>query len=335
MNTLLDLRLDANNQSIVNQSLQVSYNESTCKLSSYSPYFVPALFFMTFPIALFLNTMAALVSLHLKSTSTFVVYLKNLIVADIVLTIMIPVKIAGDLPGTWEALSIPTCRFFSVIFYNTQYTCIALLGFISLDRFFKIMMPRTRFAQNLTVSKVIAGSVWVIMFGVTGLPNIILTNKTVPSAQINGCMVLKSPAGIRFHEKTTLFLNVFFWIVSVTIAVCYICIVNKVIQSYRNSGSNNSQGKQKIKLRVFLVVIVFFVSFGPYHIVRIPYTFQQVSTSSTTTCSQIDIQIKLAKELTHWLATTNICMDPLLYVFLCREFKEQLMALMKKITHRI
>ncbi|XP_024132772.1 P2Y purinoceptor 13-like [Oryzias melastigma] len=243
--------------------------------------------------------MAALVSLHLKSTSTFVVYLKNLIVADIVLTIMIPVKIAGDLPGNWEAMSIPTCRFFSVIFYNTQYTCIALLGFISLDRFFKIMMPRTTFAQNLTVSKVIAGSIWVIMFGVTGLPNIILTNRTVPTTQISGCMILKSPAGIR------------------------------------NSGSNNSQGKQKVKLRVFLVIIVFFVSFGPYHIVRIPYTFQQVSSSSTTTCSQIDIQIKLAKELTHWLSTTNICMDPLLYVFLCREFKEQLMALMKKVNRWI
>lgn len=291
---------------------------------------IPALYLMMFPIALLLNVVAAWVSLHLKSTTTFVVYLKNLVAADIIMTLMIPFKAAGDLPGKWVYLAEPTCRFFSVIFYNTQYTCIALLGLISVDRFFKIMMPRSRLCgQNLTISKLLAASIWVIMFGITCLPNIILTNKSVANiTESVSCMMLKGPGGIEFHEKITIFLNAFFWFVSVVIVVCYICIANKVIQSYRNSGSNNSQGKQKLKLRIFLVIIVFFVSFCPYHIVRIPYTAQQVSDSSNN-CSPEYAQIQFAKELTHWLATTNICMDPLLYVFLCREFKEKLMSMMK------
>uniref|UniRef100_A0A3Q3BMV7 Purinergic receptor P2Y13 n=1 Tax=Kryptolebias marmoratus TaxID=37003 RepID=A0A3Q3BMV7_KRYMA len=297
---------------------------------AYNPNIIPTLFFLMFPIALLLNVVAAWVSLHLKATSTFVVYLKNLVAADIIMTLMIPIKAAGDLPGAWQHLAVPTCRFFTVIFYNAQYTCIALLGCISLDRFFKIMMPRSRFfGQSLTFSKVISGAVWVLLFGGTGLPNILLTNKQVVNVtEISTCTILKGPAGIEFHEKASLTLNVFFWLVSMIIVVCYICIANKVVQSYRKSGSNNSQGKQKIKLRVFLVIIVFFACFGPYHMIRIPYTFQQVSYSDTK-CSPMYERIRFAKELSYWLATTNICMDPLLYVFLCREFKEKLMSMME------
>lgn len=314
------------------QSPQISPNLSDCFVFVYNHNVIPALFFLMFPIALLLNVVAAWVSLHLKATSTFVVYLKNLVAADIIMTLMIPIKAGADLPGAWSDLAVATCRFFSVIFYNVQYTCIALLGCISLDRFFKIMMPRSRFfVQSLTFSKVISGTVWVLLFGGTGLPNILLTNKSaVNLTAITTCTVLKGPAGIQFHEKSSLAMNVFFWLVSLIIVVCYICIANKVIQSYRKSGSNNNQGKQKIKLRVFLVIIVFFVCFGPYHLIRIPYTFQQVSYSDTK-CSYVYERMRFAKELSHWLATTNICMDPLLYVFLCREFKEKLMSMMKNV----
>ncbi|XP_037533745.1 P2Y purinoceptor 13-like [Nematolebias whitei] len=285
-----------------------------------------------FPIALLLNVVAAWVSLHLKATSTFVVYLKNLVAADIIVTLMIPIKAGADMPGAWQDLIVATCRFFSVVFYNAQYTCIALLGCISLDRFFKIMMPRsTFFVQSLTFSKVISGTVWVLLFGGIGIPNFLLTNKQVVNlTAISSCTTLKGPAGIQFHKNSTLAMNVFFWLVSLIIVVCYICITNKVIQSYRKSGSNNNQGKHKIKLRVFIVIIVFFVCFGPYHLIRIPYTFQQVSYSDTK-CSYLYEHMSFAKSLSHWLATTNVCMDPLLYVFLCREFKEKLTSMMKNV----
>ncbi|XP_070685345.1 P2Y purinoceptor 13-like [Pempheris klunzingeri] len=309
---------------------QTSNNDSKCDGFIYDPYFVSALYFLMFPFALLLNGVAAWVSLHLKSTSTFVVYLKNLVAADTIMTLIVPLKAASDLPEASNIVFIISC-YFSSIFYSTQYTCITLLGIISLDRFFKIMTPRSKFfAQNLTLSKLISGFVWVVLLGSTALPNIILNNKSVANmTEISSCMKLKGTVGLDFHKKTVIYLNVFFWLVSVVIAVCYICITNKVIQSFRNSGSNNNQGKQRIKLRVFLVVIVFFVSFGPYHIVRIPYTFQQVSHSSFTSCSYLEG--RFAKELSLWFATTNICMNPLLYIFLCREFKEKLMSMLENV----
>ncbi|XP_030258159.1 P2Y purinoceptor 13-like [Sparus aurata] len=308
-------------------SNQTSQNDSGCTGLAFNPNAVSILYFLMFPVALLLNGVAAWVSLHLKSTTTFVVYLKNLLAADIIMTLILPLKGAGDLENVSKTTYIINC-YVSPIFYSTLYTCITLLGVISLDRFFKIMTPQSKLFGNLTFGKVVSCSVWVIHFGSTALPNIILTNGSVANlTTISTCMVLKGPAGLDFHETVVIYLNVFFWLVSVVVVVCYICITHKVIQSFRNSGSNNNQGKQKIKLRVFLVVIVFFVSFGPYHIVRIPYTFQQVAVSSHNSC--LYIISRLAKKVSLWFATTNICMNPLLYVFLCREFKEKLTSMMQ------
>lgn len=304
-------------------------NTSQCNNFLYNSNLISALTFLMFPIALLLNAVAAWVSLHLRSTSTFVVYLKNLVAADLVLTLMTPIKAASDLPNSSNFLISLSCRYFSTTYYSTQYTCIALLGLISLDRFFKIMMPQNKLCQKVIFSQVATGSVWFVIFTSAALPNIILTNKQVDgTTKLSSCMNLKEPVGKKLHSIVVIYLNVFFWIVSVIVAFCYFCIANKVIYSFRKSGSSNNKGKKKIRLRVFLVVIIFFVSFTPYHIVRIPYTFQQLTFSSTTDCYYF--KAKFAKEFTLWLTSTNTCMNPLLYVFLCREFKEKLTSMMKK-----
>uniref|UniRef100_UPI003AAD73BF P2Y purinoceptor 13-like n=1 Tax=Centroberyx gerrardi TaxID=166262 RepID=UPI003AAD73BF len=303
-------------------------NGTSVVCASFKPnvMIIPVLYLVMFPIALLLNGVAAWVSLQLQSTSTFMVYLKNLVAADLVMTLIIPIKALNDMPGAPVRLFILVCRYFSVIFYCCMYTSIILLGLVSLDRFFKIVRPCGKlFGQNLIFSKLMSALVWVTLFGGTALPTIILTNKPVNNMTIDTCMSLKGYGGLRVHEGMTIYLNVLFWLVSVEIAVCYICIANKVIQSFRKSGSNNNQGKQKTKLRVFLVLIVFFVCYGPYHMVRIPYTLQQINHFGTCT----HVQGKFAKDISLWFATTNVCLDPLLYVFLCREFKEKLMSMMK------
>ncbi|XP_058489296.1 P2Y purinoceptor 13-like [Solea solea] len=313
---------------------QTSRDDSSCDDFVYDPYIVPALYFLMFPVSLLLNGVTAWVSLHLESTSTFVVYLKNLVVADLIMTLISPMRVASKLPQASVTVYALSCRVFSAISYSTLYTCISFLGLIGLDRFFKIMMPHNRlFGRNLTLSKVVSGSVWLILFGGTALPNIILSDQSVANMTDITCMSLKGQAGLEFHEGTVIFLNVFFWLVSVVISVCYICITKKVIQSFQNSGSNNARGQKKVKLRVFLVVVVFFVSFAPYHLVRIPYTFHQVNNAEQNSCSYL--KGKLAKDLSLWLANANICMDPLLYVFLCPEFNEKLMSMMKSVSNSV
>uniref|UniRef100_A0A3Q0SCK7 Purinergic receptor P2Y13 n=1 Tax=Amphilophus citrinellus TaxID=61819 RepID=A0A3Q0SCK7_AMPCI len=316
------------NASILMMSNSTANLSSDCASSSPVTVHVVVsyLSFFMFPIALILNVVASWVSLHLPSTSTFIVYLKNLLAADLLMTLMLPLKAASMLPSATTELRVFHCRYIGVVFYNCLYTSIALMGLISLDRFFKIVKPCGKvLGQNKKFSVIMSSLVWVVLFGSTVIPTIVLTNQYPTTITDDLCMSLKTPAGRTFHKYVVLFMDFLFWFVCILIVFCYICITLKVLQSFRNSGSR----KQKIKLRVFLVIIVLFVSFGPYHICRIPYTFYQVNYSSSPCSLELG---KFAKEVTLWLATTNICMDPLLYVFLCREFKEKLMYMMTNVT---
>ncbi|KAM9801656.1 uncharacterized protein ACB057_008755 [Neosynchiropus ocellatus] len=303
-------------------------NKSTCLIPN-PPIIIPVLYFFIFPTSLALNGVAAWVSLYLNSKATFVVYLKNLLAADLIMTAILPFDAMKDLSNEPGWLLVLMCRYLSTIFYSTMYTSISLLGLISVDRWLKIMMPRNRLlCHNIQFGKFMSAAVWVVLFGFTSLPNVILTNRSLDSSgEVKTCMDLKGPLGLEVHQLIIICLNVYFWIVSVLMVVCYVCIAHKVIESFKRSGSNNKQGKQRMKHRVFSVVIVFFISFSPYHIVRIPYTFQQVS-SYDDDCSSY-VQGKFAKQVSLFLATANICLSPLLYAFLCNDFRMKLISLLK------
>lgn len=285
---------------------------------------VSYLYFFLFPISLLLNVIAAWVSFHLRSTSTFIVYLKNLVASDLLMTLTLPTIAAGMLPEATVELDVFSCRFSSVIYYNCLYTSITLMGLISLDRFFKIVRPWV-LGQNLVFSYVMATLVWVVLFGTTVIPTIILTDQEPVNTTDNFCMSLKRPAGRTLHKFVVLFMETLFWLVTILIVFCYICITLKVLQSFRNSGSKNNHGKKKTKLRVFLILLVFFVCFVPLHAIRIPFLLNEIFDMNVC----VDVWVTILKRIATWVAITSSCLDPLLYVYLCREYKEKLFEMLK------
>lgn len=300
-------------------------NISDCSPSSLdtTKVIVACLFFIMFPFALLLNAVAVWVSFHLRSVSTFVVYLKNLVLADLLITVTIPPLAANLLPGAKIQIKVFLCRYAGVIFYTSLYTSITLMGLISLDRFFKIVRPwGSTLGQNVMFSKITSTFVWVVLFGVTAVPTMILTDETPRNDSEDICLSLKGPVGLTFHRYVVSSMEILFWICSVLIVSCYVCITMRVLQSFRNSGSNNGKGKKKTKLRVFVVLLVFCVCFVPLHLLRIPLNLQQVDV-----CNQEWLLI--LHELAIWVASTNVFLDPFLYVLLCKSYKNKLTDMVK------
>ncbi|XP_028978090.2 P2Y purinoceptor 13 [Esox lucius] len=282
---------------------------------------IPILYFLIFILALIMNGVAVRVCMRLHSTTTFIVYLKNLVAADLLMTLTIPLKAANDMPNAPLALKTFSCRYSDVIFYLCMYMSILLLALISLDRFFKIVKPCGRLlAQKLVFGKVMSAFFWVGLLGLEVIPTIVLTNQD-PTNNTNGsCIKMKSDTGLLFHSNLIIFNVTLFWLLCVLICSCYICIARKVLQSYRKSGSRNNTGMHKTKVRVFLVLAVFLVCFVPYHALRIPYTLLQVKIESTCTKSTL----RIAKKITLWISSINVCLDPLIYFFLCKSFRTSL-----------
>ena len=108
------------------------------------------------------------------------VYLKNLVAADLLMTLTLPLYAAVQLPGCPVALKTFTCRVSGPVFYCCMYMSVILLGLISLDRFFKVVRPGGRRpCQSLLLSKTISASIWLFFIICNVLPTIILVSLTL------------------------------------------------------------------------------------------------------------------------------------------------------------
>ncbi|KAG9278501.1 P2Y purinoceptor 13 [Astyanax mexicanus] len=286
----------------------------------------PSLYGILFLAAIVLNCLAAWIFFQIRSSSTFVVYLKNVVVADLLMTLTVPVKVLGDAGVGSITLRVFYCRYSAVLFYTTMYISILLLGLISLDRYLKIVRPFGKCAlQRVGVGQAVCAGVWAVMVSLA-LPNVILSNKE-PSVSRSGrvkCSSLKSDLGLRWHEGFNYLCQVVFWGTLGLMAVCYTFISQRVYKSYRASKSSSGTASRRTKSKVFVVVGVFFVCFAPFHLARVPYTLTQTRGTSAHCWAQN--QLYFAKEITLWLSATNTCLDPLIYVFLCRVFRRKLTA---------
>ncbi|KAL2085095.1 hypothetical protein ACEWY4_018415 [Coilia grayii] len=296
----------------------------------------PLLYALLLLGGLLLNGLALRIFTHIRSTSTFLVYMKNLLAADLLMVLTLPVRLLSDAGlGGWSLRAVH-CRYTAVLFYVSMYISILLLGLISLDRYLKVVLPFWRCALlRVPVGRTVCAVIWATMLALA-LPNMLLSNQ-MPNQEPRGrlkCSALKSPTGLKWHEGFNYFCQVLFWGTLLVMIVCYTFISRKVYQSYRTSHSTSRTATHRTKAKVFVVVGVFFVCFAPFHFARVPYTLSQTRGGAAGAGGRCWLQGVLygVKEATLWLCTTNVCLDPLIYVHLCRTFRHRLLATLRRQT---
>ncbi|XP_041032211.1 P2Y purinoceptor 13-like [Carcharodon carcharias] len=281
----------------------------------------PVLYTVLFIIGIILNLLAIRIFLQIPSNSTFTVLLKNVVIADLLMTLTFPFKIlSASQLAPWQVRWF-VCRFSAVIFYFTMYISIILLGLISLDRFLKITRPFGKSCiRRVRFSKFVSVAVWAIMF-LLSLPNIILSNKEATPDSVRKCMGLKGPAGLKWHAILNYICQFIFWAVCLLMVMLYAIIAKKVYESFVRSKSTGSKAQRRTKAKVFIIVLVFFACFAPFHFVRVPYTLSQVG--KVKECWKQNM-LYYIKEITLWLCSSNTCLDPFIYIFLSKAFRRKL-----------
>ncbi|XP_077344295.1 P2Y purinoceptor 13 [Lithobates pipiens] len=279
----------------------------------------PILYSVTFCLGVIMNSLSVCIFCKVPTNSVFIVYLKNTVAADIIMTLALPFKIVTDSEiAPWQ-VKVFVCRCSAVVFYSAMYVNIILLGLIGLDRFLKIVQPyKRRCMDRLSIAKWISLSVWIVIFGLS-MPNMLLNNTKATPENVDRCSNLKTPLGMGWHKAVSYISQFIFWSVLLSMTVFYTIISKKVYESYVKSHSKDKTTRKNTKAKVFVVVIVFFLCFAPYHFTRVPYTFSQ---SGMITDCNIDRNLFLTKESTLWIAATNVFMDPFIYVVLCKPFRK-------------
>ncbi|XP_015727644.1 P2Y purinoceptor 14 [Coturnix japonica] len=282
---------------------------------------IPLIYCLIFMVGLLLNGVAAWIFLCISSEKSFIVYLKNIVVADLLMSLTFPFKILADSEIAPPQLNTFVCRYSAVVFYANMYIGITFFGLIGFDRYYKIVKPLfTSLVHTAHYSKVISVIIWILIMFIT-LPNMILTNEISKANYSRKCIGLKSELGKQWHKASSYICTGIFWVVFLLLIIFYTSISKKIYSSYKKFRRNSDFTKRKTSRNIFTIMFVFVLCFVPYHFCRIPYTLSQ--TSSQFNCHS-QRALFHAKEFTLLLSAANVCLDPIIYFFLCQPFRERL-----------
>ncbi|XP_028321075.1 P2Y purinoceptor 14 [Gouania willdenowi] len=314
--------------------------------SDFSSFFtqqlLPPLYFLLFLVGVALNGVAACIFFRVPADSGLVVYLKNMVVADLLVLATFPFRVALQLGVAGWRLHVVICRYTAVLFYSSMYVGILFMGFISLERYVKIVHHTSSSAaalsscrgrlggasskilllQSPAFARALSLSTWgLLLLGV--LPNVVLTSRNANELNARQCMALKTALGIQWHRVSSLVSVSLFWATLFVLIFCYASIARRVYQSYRRVSRHGSEVCRKSNRSIFSLLAVFFVCFVPYHVCRVPYTLSQMPKSGFSW--EARFLLFQLKEGTLFLSALNVCLDPVIYFLMCRTFRESLL----------
>uniref|UniRef100_A0A670ITP8 G protein-coupled receptor 87 n=2 Tax=Podarcis muralis TaxID=64176 RepID=A0A670ITP8_PODMU len=281
---------------------------------------LPVLYLVIFLASLLLNSLAVWIFFHIRNKTSFIFYLKNIVVADLMMTLTFPFKIIQDSRlGPWY-FHFFLCRYSTVLFYANMYTTIVFLGLISIDRYLKVVKPfGDSRMYSIRFTKILSACVWVVM-AFLALPNVILTNGHATRKNVGDCLKLKSSLGVKWHRAVIYINNGMFVVVLIVLIGCYIEISKYIYKSSKQFTSPSSR-KRKHNQSIRVVVAVFFTCFVPYHLCRIPFIFGHLDKLLDESAHKI---LYYCKEVTLFLSACNVCLDPIIYFFMCRSFSRRM-----------
>ncbi|XP_005996534.2 G-protein coupled receptor 171 [Latimeria chalumnae] len=243
------------------------------------------------------------------------IYLTNLLTADFLLTLALPVKIIVDLGIAPWKLKIFHCQFTACLIYINMYSSIIFLGFVSIDRYLQLTqdskfhrIKETGFAKM--ISTVIWGLVLLLM-----VPNMLIPIIEIEEKPLVTCMEFKTKFGRDWHVFTN-FVCVAIFLNFSAIILIFNCLV--IQHLYKNKNSENHRNAKQALLSILILSAVYVTCFVPYHAVRIPYTLSQ---SNVINDCSLKRTLFLVKESTLLLSVLNLCFDPILYFHLSKTFR--------------
>ncbi|KAL1261092.1 hypothetical protein QQF64_008919 [Cirrhinus molitorella] len=243
----------------------------------------------------------------MKTTVNSIWFL-NLAIADFIFSLtLITTIILALCKMAWHFGDVK-CKFLQFMIYLNMFASIFLLMIISLDRCLCTwMVVWTRNNRTLFKAKIISKIVWILSIGCS-IPAV--TNHA--TAQPKG--ICNYPTSIQsFTSLVTYRFIVGFLIPFLIIAFSYIAIAVQV--------KRLKDGKQLRSYRVIIaVVLTFFICWLPYHIHEFCYISAEVNQWSE---SAKEVLLN-TDSVVNCLTFLNSCLNPILYVFMCDEYKKNL-----------
>uniref|UniRef100_A0A3Q0SN85 P2Y receptor family member 8 n=1 Tax=Amphilophus citrinellus TaxID=61819 RepID=A0A3Q0SN85_AMPCI len=247
-----------------------------------------------------------------------IIFMINLTLTDMALGAALPFQISYHLQGYQWNLGPNMCSFLTLVFYANMYCSILTMMAIGIDRYLGIVRPmlfrRIRKKKSITIISCL------IMWGLvlSTLYPLMTTDLTfhVPQLNITTCFdVLKAnmlPSVAAWAAFLFTMVFVLFLLPFCVTTFCYISVIRKLA-----SDSKTSQKKRAIRLAL-IVLVVFTFCFAPNNFLLLIHSVLRLYYKKS---------VYTAYKLSLSFSCLNSCLDPFIYYFASKEFRQKLRAI--------
>ncbi|KAF3703644.1 Type-1 angiotensin II receptor Angiotensin II type-1 receptor [Channa argus] len=294
---------------------------------------VPIVYSCNFVIGIVGNSMVvAVIYCYMKLKTVANIFVLNLAVSDLTFLITLPMWATFTAKGYYWPFGGFLCKASAGLVIFNLYTSIFFLTALSIDRYMAIVHPmRSRRFRTVAYAHITCVVIWLFAF-VLSVPTALtrdVFNITNSNTTVCGILHPKEENAIRVKQlllaislmKTMLGFLVPF----IIIITCYCLIGRALLRARHIHRSSHSRGDEVLRM-LTAAVLAFFLCWVPHQV----FHFLQVLTQLTLVenCAILEI-IDTAMPFTICIAYFNSCVNPIVYSFVGRNFRKNLMRLLR------
>ncbi|KAM3926860.1 P2Y purinoceptor 1-like [Leptodactylus fuscus] len=265
----------------------------------------------------FLGNIIVLISYahYSKAWTSSTIFLFNLALCDFAWIVIVPISIYFSI-NKLVMYSVPAfCQFKRIVFNINTYGSIFFLMLISFDRYLYSVHPLTAPRWwNKKKAKLCTTAIWLFIF-LESIPDIYYILNRKNAVKVITCLdYLEEP--LDFVVPLTLSRFVFgFLIPGAIIFTCYFCSLRAL--RHLKDLCQSSRAKKPFKL-VSATMLVFVISFVPYHIVMMVIIFYRLNCS----IDYGNISLLFAfYQISEMLCSVSSCANPVIFILANNKLK--------------
>ncbi|XP_034740110.1 P2Y purinoceptor 4 [Etheostoma cragini] len=298
---------------------------SSCYFDEEFKYILlPVSYSLVFVVGFVLNATALWLFLKMRPWKPSTVFMFHLALSDFLYVLSLPTLIYYYANRSHWPFGLAVCKMVRFLFYANLYCSILLLTCISVHRYLGICHP----LKTLTLVKsrhahLVCGMVWGVV-SVCLVPNLIFVTTSRRGNDTLCHDTTNQEAFKKYVDYSSVIMVLLFGIPFLVIVVCY-CLMARALCRPRQGISASQQGaasRQKSIKLIIVVLVVFAVSFVPFHITRTLYYTSRVLDLN---CKILNI-VNFTYKITRPLASINSCIDPILYFLAGDHYRAKMLS---------
>ncbi|KAJ0022884.1 hypothetical protein NQD34_015018 [Periophthalmus magnuspinnatus] len=306
----------------------------TCGLSGNHDFIftmVPIVYGCNFIIGIVGNSMVvAVIYCYMKLKTVAHIFVLNLAISDLTFLITLPMWATMTATGYQWPFGAFLCKAAAALASFNLYTSIFFLTALSIDRYLAIVHPvSSRRFRTVLYARITCVLIW--LFALLLSVPIALTRDihNINNGNLTVCAILHTTKdNVQSLEQVLLANSLMktllgFLIPFIIIITCY-CLIGRALLGARHIQKSSQSRDDEVLRMLAAAVLAFFVCWVPHQI----FHFMQLLTQlKKTDCRILEI-IDTAMPFTICIAYFNSCVNPIVYGFVGRNFRKNLVRLL-------